>query len=113
MTATTDLFKPDSPRPNWAYSDASMQPYGQRAVLAAVLRDRTVIREASVTSVAEAELRAAELAVSLAPEHQPLRLHVDNLFVVHAITAQFGHGLAFRSLGHDIAALAQARGIEW
>lgn len=101
----------DPPDLNWAYSDASMQPYGQRAVLATVLEGQTIVQVAPVTSVAEAELLAAELAVSHAPAGCPLRLHVDNTFAIDALTDQYGHAFAFRSLGHDILALAQARGI--
>lgn len=103
---------PDEPYVTWAYSDASMQPYARRAVLAAVLPEKSVVQETTVTSVAEAELLAAELAVLHAPPHLPLRLHVDSAFVIHVLTGQHGHGAAFMGLGERILALAGVRGIE-
>lgn len=112
MTGAPPLPMPDEPYVSWAYSDASMQPYARHAVLAAVLPGKSVVQEAPVTSVAEAELLAAELAVLHAPAHLPLRLHVDNAFVIHALTGQHGQGAAFLGLGERILALAGARGIE-
>ncbi|EYB67214.1 hypothetical protein DEIPH_ctg046orf0002 [Deinococcus phoenicis] len=112
MSEALRLPLPDEPYINWAYSDASMQPYARHAVLAAVLHEKSVVQEAPVTSIAEAELLAAELAVLHALAHLPLRLHVDNPFVIHALTGRHGQGAAFMGLGERILALAGARGID-
>jgi len=112
MTEALRLPLPDAPYVSWAYSDASMQPYAHFAVLAAVLEEGIVVQETPVTSVGEAELLAAELAVLHAPPHLPLRLHVDSMVVIHTLTRQPGHGAACLGLGERILALAGARGIE-